>query len=433
MPEAPRFAPLTLRPRAVPLAIGRPPMLLAVSSLLERPPEIAPEIEPAKPSRRTRIWDLSHHIHCSIIGTCLAAGELRLILIKAGLVVDSASDHELHSKGVQLAAERDKLGKLLNKALDKRHKTAIGRYDKVSSAGQMRALWQADLKGGDIPGGYWAAVTHPAATDDLVRQIFGEVHMLSHMVGAANRADIRRLRDLEIENDRLREKLARQEGHLRDGIASRDGRIRELTGLLARHIAEGNRDGDADEQSADRKALEGLIADLERRLQLEASRRAGAEERTARAQEDVLRERSRSQDLERREAALREELDAVETRFGARGQEDEADALPRLRGRSLLYVGGRTDKLGHLKAVAEGCGGQFLHHDGGVDDRSGLIAGLVSRADLVVFPVDCVSHEAVILVKRLCRQMSKPYLPLRSTGLGSFVSALAKAPIGGLA
>jgi hypothetical protein len=27
--------------------------------------------------------------------------------------------------------------------------------------------------------------------------------------------------------------------------------------------------------------------------------------------------------------------------------------------------------------------------------------------------------------------MSKPYLPLRSTGLGSFVSALAKTPVGG--
>lgn len=403
--------------------IGRPPMLLAPQPLLDP----APALELARPSRRTKIWELSHHIHCSIVGTCLTTGELRLVLVKAGLAVDGASDHELHSKGVQLASERDKLGKLLNKALDKRHKAAIGRYDKASTADDIRNLWQSDLKNGDIPGGYWAAVTHPAVTDDLVRQVFGEVHMLSHMVGAANRADIRRLRELEIENDRLREKLARQEGHLRDGIASRDGKIRELSALLSRQIGEACRDGDPDDAGADRKALEGLIADLERRLQLEASRRAGVEERLERAQEDVQRERTRSQELERREAALREELEAVETRLGMPGEED-AGTLPRLGGRSLLYVGGRTDKLGHLKAVAEGCGGHFLHHDGGVDDRSGLIAGLVSRADLIVFPVDCVSHEAVTLVKRLCRQMSKPYLPLRSTGLGSFVSALARAP-----
>lgn len=400
-------------------------MLLAPSPLLD----FAQEIELAKPSRRTRIWDLSHHIHCSIVGTCLTTGELRLVLVRTGLVVDGASDHELHSKGVQLASERDKLGKLLNKALDKRHKAAIGRYDKAATADDIRSLWQSDLKNGDIPGGYWAAVTHPGATDDLIRQIFGEVHMLSHMVGAANRADIRRLRELEIENDRLHEKLARQEGHLRDGIASRDGKIRELSALLSRHLSNTGRSTDSDDAGVDRKALEGLIADLERRLQLEASRRAEVEERLARAQEDVRRERTRSHELERREAALREDLEAVETRFAAAG-EGEAVTLPRLDGRSLLYVGGRTDKLGHLKAVAEGCGGHFLHHDGGVDDRSGLIAGLVSRADLIVFPVDCVSHEAVTLVKRLCRQMSKPYLPLRSTGLGSFVSALARAPIG---
>ena len=68
-------------------------------------------------------------------------------------------------------------------------------------------------------------------------------------------------------------------------------------------------------------------------------------------------------------------------------------------------------------------------HDGGVDDRSGLLAGLVSRADIVMFPVDCVSHEAVAIVKRLCRQTAKPYVPLRSSGTGSFVSALARTAI----
>jgi hypothetical protein len=77
-------------------------------------------------------------------------------------------------------------------------------------------------------------------------------------------------------------------------------------------------------------------------------------------------------------------------------------------------------------------GAQFLHHDGGVDDRSGLLAGLVSRADVVMFPVDCVSHEAVVNAKRLCRQMSKPYLPLRSTGISSFVAALGSDAITGL-
>ncbi len=49
------------------------------------------------------------------------------------------------------------------------------------------------------------------------------------------------------------------------------------------------------------------------------------------------------------------------------------------------------------------------HHDGGVDERNGLLAGLVGRADLVLFPVDCISHDAALTVKRLCRQLGKPF------------------------
>ena len=43
-----------------------------------------------------------------------------------------------------------------------------------------------------------------------------------------------------------------------------------------------------------------------------------------------------------------------------------------------------------------------------------------------MFPVDCVSHEAVIILKRLCRQMSKRYVPLRTSGAAPFIAALDK-------
>jgi hypothetical protein len=114
-------------------------------------------------------------------------------------------------------------------------------------------------------------------------------------------------------------------------------------------------------------------------------------------------------------------------RDAAASPDEAALPLPALAGLSVLYVGGRPDKLGHLRAFGEQLGARFLHHDGGIDDRSGLLAGIVSRADMVMFPVDCVSHEAVAMVKRLCRQMSKPYFPLRSTGMGSFMAALTRA------
>ena len=45
-----------------------------------------------------------------------------------------------------------------------------------------------------MPGPYWALMTHPRSTPALMVRAFGEVHMLSHLAGATNRADIRRLR-----------------------------------------------------------------------------------------------------------------------------------------------------------------------------------------------------------------------------------------------
>ncbi len=62
--------------------------------------------------------------------------------------------------------------------------------------------------------------------------------MLSHLVGAANRADIQRLRQLEEENAALAEKIERQQQQLRDGFTSRDETIRRLSDALARKAGE---------------------------------------------------------------------------------------------------------------------------------------------------------------------------------------------------
>jgi Uncharacterized protein conserved in bacteria (DUF2325) len=119
-------------------------------------------------------------------------------------------------------------------------------------------------------------------------------------------------------------------------------------------------------------------------------------------------------------AALQRELDLVETCITTT---DRASALPHLD-MTLLYVGGRPAQIDHLHEVAESTGAALLYHDGGVKERGGLLPGLVSRADAVLFPVDCVSHAAMLTVKRLCRQTGKKFVPLRSAGLAPFCAAL---------
>jgi len=187
--------------------------------------------------KRTRLWEFNTNLHCSIVGTCLSTGELRQIVTKLGLATPSSTDHELHGTAVLLASRHDAAAKRLHKALDQRHRLAINRFAKAATETEVRALWRESVRQGDIPGAYWATLTHSATTAALVREAFGEVHMLSHLVGAANRADIRRLSQLEREQAELRERLARQQSQLRDVVVTRDAQIRDLRDALASAIA----------------------------------------------------------------------------------------------------------------------------------------------------------------------------------------------------
>src|SRR6201999_4262666 len=55
--------------------------------------------------RRTKIWQFSQNLHCSIIGTCLSTGELRQTLTRLGLAQSDWTEHDMHHKAVSLAAK----------------------------------------------------------------------------------------------------------------------------------------------------------------------------------------------------------------------------------------------------------------------------------------------------------------------------------------
>jgi hypothetical protein len=304
-----------------------------------------------------------------------------------------ATEHDVHASAVLVAAKHQEGAKLLHKALDRRHRLAISQFGRAKTAAEVRELWQEASKRGDIPGAYWAALTHPATNDAIVREIFAEVHMLSHLVGAANRADIRRLRLLEAEKEELEARLRLQQERLGAALAARDEALRE---------AEAIRDRQATQMSPPPAVLdEGAAIELKARLARTESHSERVEHELAEMRAALAAEQIARAAAEEREAALRSELDAVETGLGA----GEADirAVP-ATGLTFLYVGGRPSQVGRLRRLAERAGAVFLYHDGGLEEREGLLPGLVSRADAVLFPVDCISHTAMLLVKRLCRQ-----------------------------
>jgi Uncharacterized protein conserved in bacteria (DUF2325) len=381
-----------------------------------------------QPARRSKIWELADTLHCSIIGTCLSNAELRHALARLGVNgIDAAADHDLHVVGVMLAGRRDAGAKMLQRALDRRHALAIKQYGKAKDEDALRRLWDESMRSGDIPGAYWALLSHAAATETIVKKAFQDVHMLSHLVGAANRADIRRLRELEAEKGALTEKLHRQQQQLRDGFTSRDEAIRELNRLLAlHHCAEGAaaaEPADGREEEASRS----VIADLNRTLGQETARRERLEQRLTAMSESMRKMEAAFQAAQDERDSLRRELESLEDHIAGVLQPatGKGETALELSARTMLYVGGRPNQIPQLKSLVERTGARFLHHDGGIEHSSSLLPGLISRADVLLFPIDCISHDAVATLKRLCRQLEKPYLPLRTASLATLASSLA--------
>ncbi len=379
----------------------------------------------AKPSvGRRKLWELTGGWHCAIIGTCLTLEDLRVLARKLSVKTKPGfnPDYQLHAYFVKMAESHGTAAKMLNKLLDRRHSGAIRRARDLRTAEELREFWQQALRDGAIPGPYWALVSHPQATEIFCEQMFADVHMLSHLVGASNRADVKRLTELEETVQRQQAEIERQKSKRR---ALADRKNQQLEDMRAQIGSRCARD---------------VQATMDRHFECELRK---VNDQNARLLETVETLRADLSDLSEREAALTGRLSMVEEENGRLAEENAAveaqfkDGITRaderpthdLQGRRVLYVGGRHHVTHTIRSIVQDWNGAFMHHDGGLERSMDELARAVSKADAVVFPVDCVSHGAITTVKKLCDQSRKPYYPLRSSGVASFLSAFSADPM----
>ena len=384
--------------------------------------------------RRARLAELDSHLHCSIIGTCLSTHELRKLVPKfKALDRRDASDLEIHHSAVELAFEGGAAARALHKLLDEHYAGAIRRFDKAADDVDLLKLWDEALKSGDIPAAYWALMTHPFATLPVRQKAFGELHMLSHLVGAANRADIRRLVALEEENAALKEKIERQQSRLQELGLQRDASMAALNEQIAQLTAQTGRPipADAAALEAEAQRLRDKLADADQRVALHTNRREAAEQRALQEQDAALAlRRSHDQTLtllklvqSECDALERATVDAADAASGAGTRRASLDSV---QGKRIVYVGGRPGSNTALRRLVEAAGGELVAHDGGVEDRKGRLAAALPGADLVVFPVDCIDHDSMNTLKRVCERHRIDYHPLRTASVASFVELMAR-------
>ncbi|SAK73904.1 peptidase [Caballeronia catudaia] len=109
---------------------------------------------------------------------------------------------------------------------------------------------------------------------------------------------------------------------------------------------------------------------------------------------------------------------------------DQPDARRRavecVSGRRIVYVGGRPNSNAVLKSPVGAAGGELIVHDGGIEDRKGLLAAALPDADVVLFPVDCIDHDSMNMLKRVCERHGVAYSPLHTASVASFVEFVAR-------
>lgn len=96
----------------------------------------------------------------------------------------------------------------------------------------------------------------------------------------------------------------------------------------------------------------------------------------------------------------------------------------------MLCVGGRSSLLAQYRALAERLGIRLIHHDGGLEEALSRLPDMISGADAVICPTDCVSHTAYYQLKRQCKRSGKPCLLFKGAGVSGFAVALARLPSG---
>lgn len=125
-------------------------------------------------------------------------------------------------------------------------------------------------------------------------------------------------------------------------------------------------------------------------------------------------------------AGLTRELAAAETQLHETSAASGAAGPTlsrRLRGQRVLYVGGRPSSNPVIRDLVLRHGGEYRHHDGGIEDRKGLLAPAMVWATLVVFPVDCIDHDSALALKRICIRQGTRFVALRCASVASFMNA----------
>lgn len=393
---------------------------------------------------RKKIWEINSSFHCSLAGTCLSLEETKKIFRKSGITLPpGVRDYEIHGATVNFLSVKNDVAKSIHNFIEKKYTYFINMFGNASSEEELMHLWDDFLEKGNIAGAYWALMTHPSVTQRNLDRAFGDVHMMSHINGSSSRASIREVGELKRANTHL--------------LKTKDGLNAKITELKDRIKLLENQNSVISELRDSLIKAESEIVMLRNGSESNALKTENtrintvlnnAMEKTKRLTDAASAAETRVAELLTENFFLRDEITAKDEELQTmensllsllqRGKGtcngcmvDEQNRID-LCGKCILYVGGKPSVVSRCREMVEHYGGKFIHHDGGKEENLSRLPAVMSRADAIFCPLDCVSHNACLSVKKMSQHHRKPFMLLKSSGLSSFLKGVSEISRGEL-
>ena len=389
----------------------------------------------------SNIWEIERNFKCPVIGAMLSVDKHKDILKKCGWDVNGLKPYEYHSYIMGCMGDENAVSIKTNNYIrhqSRKYMKQIEALYKKKDAKEVRSLWNDYSARGVIGPVMYAIVSHKDTETDLLQDIHGEVHMLSH----ANMTQIFSIRrKLEASDQNLiREKNKGNE---------KNKKIRELVSQLRQAGKE------KDLFETDNVRLKKKLDEFETQTIFQQSSGSDLNQDVERLEqalgcqkEETLRaERERKQleiqlfSAKNENAMLKDEFAQLSSVFAA-GTDNictlrKPETCPvtgdcpkencprrRLCARRIFMIGGITKMKSYYRQIVEKAGGEFDYHDGYLRSGNEDLAAKVRRCDVVVCPVSCNSHNACLKVKHLCTRYNKELKILNSASLSAVTQAV---------
>ena len=96
----------------------------------------------------------------------------------------------------------------------------------------------------------------------------------------------------------------------------------------------------------------------------------------------------------------------------------------RLTGKTILCVGGRMKLYPEYNRLISNVGGSLMTFHGNHDDHLENLSQLLQETNLIICPIDCVNHEAFLMVKHYCQNSGKPCILIDRSEVSTFQSGI---------